>query len=68
MYSIIGLDEVLNVLETKLTNLEQKRDRQQQRLNDAKKMGRIFILKLTLDEVTKKKLEMELDAKKKGGR
>ena len=51
MYSIIGLDEVLNVLEMKLTNAEEERDRQQQRLNDARKMERIFVLKSTLDEV-----------------
>ena len=65
MYSVIGLDEVLNVLEMKLTNAEEERDRQQQRLNDARKMERIFVLKSTLDEVIDKKLEMEVDAKKK---
>ena len=48
----------------KLTNAEEERDRQQQRLNDARKMERIFVLKSTLDEVIDKKLEMEVDAKK----
>ena len=48
----------------KLTKAEEERDRQQQRLNDAKKMEIIFVLKSTLDEVIEKKLEMELDAKK----
>ena len=63
MYLIIGLDEVLNVLERKVTCAEKERDQQQQRLSDARKMERIYILKSTLDEVMEKKREIESDAK-----